>query len=338
MNDAIGLSLDRDHQLRSQDCPGAESLPEVADSRSTAVSESGLLRWRQAVEVHAKRFHARTLPTGTGLVNTSGAFTLRYFLIEPFGVLDIHETRRARLRVLVDTKYSGKQVALANAIGRQADYISRCLNGTKRIGEEFARIVEHGTGLPPGWLDTPESAPTRLSEPPPPPFDVNVEPVTGSTRAVPLAHAESLRPGEMWLPQYEGVRAMMGDGSDGTNDMVTLVRVSEEGLRWRLIRTSFTSLSNLKLISAYGDSMAGTFEDGDVILVDVGVTAVDRDGVYVYSRDDELLVKRLQREDDGSLTVISDNPRYRDRHIAREDRAIYRVHGRALLAWTARVL
>jgi len=165
-----------------------------------------------------------------------------------------------------------------------------------------------------------------------------VEPVTGSTRAVPLAHAESLRPGEMWLPQYEGVRAMMGDGSDGTNDVVTLVRVSEEGLRRRLIRTSFTSLSNLKLISAYGDSMAGTFEDGDVILVDVGVTAVDRDGVYVYSRDDELLVKRLQREDDGSLTVISDNPRYRDRHIAREDRAIYRVHGRALLAWTARVL
>jgi phage repressor protein C with HTH and peptisase S24 domain len=148
----------------------------------------------------------------------------------------------------------------------------------------------------------------------------------------------SLRPGEMWLPQYEGVRAMMGEGSDGASDVVTLVRVSEEGLRQRLIRTTFTSLKNLKLLSAYGDSMAGTFEDGDVLLVDSGVSAVDRDGVYVYSRDGELLVKRLQREDDGSLTVISDNPRYRDRRIARGDREAYQVHGRALLAWTAKVL
>lgn len=153
------------------------------------------------------------------------------------------------------------------------------------------------------------------------------------------AQPESLRPGEMWLPQYEGVGAMMGSGSEGASaEVVTLVRVTEEGLRRRLIRTTFTSLSNLRLISAYGDSMAGTFEDGDVLLVDTGVRAIDRDGVYVYSRDGELQVKRLQREDDGSLTVISDNPRYRDRRIAREDKAVYQVHGRALLAWSARVL
>ena len=148
----------------------------------------------------------------------------------------------------------------------------------------------------------------------------------------------SLRPGEMWLSQYEGVRAMMGEGSDGASDVVTLVRVSEEGLRQRLIRTTFTSLKNLKLLSAYGDSMAGTFEDGDVLLIDSGVSAIDRDGIYVYSRDGELQIKRLQREDDGSLTVISDNPRYRDRRISRTDRSTYRVHGRALLAWTAKVL
>lgn len=132
---------------------------------------------------------------------------------------------------------------------------------------------------------------------------------------------------------------MMGSGSEGASaEVVTLVRVTEEGLRRRLIRTTFTSLSNLRLISAYGDSMAGTFEDGDVLLVDTGVRAIDRDGVYVYSRDGELQVKRLQREDDGSLTVISDNPRYRDRRIAREDKTVYQVHGRALLAWSARVL
>ena len=249
---------------------------------------------------------------------------------------DMPSIRRARLRLAIDTWFSGNDAALSRAVGRSTTQINDMLSARKSFGEKVARGIEqslrgHPAFMLPGWLDTPvESAPT-------PPFELLQIPGRVN-RAVPLAHAESLRPGEMWLPQYEGVRAMMGDGSDGTNDVVTLVRVSEEGLRRRLIRTSFTSLSNLKLISAYGDSMAGTFEDGDVILVDVGVTAVDRDGVYVYSRDDELLVKRLQREDDGSLTVISDNPRYRDRHIAREDRAIYRVHGRALLAWTAQVL
>jgi phage repressor protein C with HTH and peptisase S24 domain len=258
-------------------------------------------------------------------------------------VVDIYETRRARLRELIDTKFGGKQVGLATAIERQPDYISRCLKGTKRIGEDFARFVEQQTEMPVGWLDRP---------------DVVLIDSSGHTAAViqakttassagnltllgePHTQAQmlSLRPGEMWLPQYEGVRAMMGEGSDGASDVVTLVRVSKEGLRRRLIRTTFTSLKNLKLLSAYGDSMAGTFEDGDVLLVDSGVSAIDRDGVYVYSRDGELLVKRLQREDDGSLTVISDNPRYRDRRIARGDRAAYQVHGRALLAWTAKVL
>lgn len=256
---------------------------------------------------------------------------------------DIYETRRARLRELIDARFAGKQSALAARIERQPDYISRCLNGRKRIGEEFARLVERGADLPTGWMDG---------------VDVVITDADGRTTAVieakstaegsrsltllgeSYAQAQllSLRPGEMWLPQYEGVRAMMGDGSDGASDVVTLVRVSEEGLRRRLIRTAYTSLRNLKLLSAYGDSMAGTFEDGDVLLIDSGVSAIDRDGIYVYSRDGELQVKRLQREDDGSLTVISDNPRYRDRRIDRGDRSAYQVHGRALLAWTAKVL
>jgi phage repressor protein C with HTH and peptisase S24 domain len=258
-------------------------------------------------------------------------------------VVDIYETRRARLRELIDTQYGGKQVGLATAIERQPDYISRCLKGTKRIGEDFARVVEQRTGMPAGWLDRPDlvliDSTGRAA--------AVLQAKTTSSANSPLAllgdpagqaQTLSLRPGEMWLPQYEGVRAMMGDGSDGASDVVTLVRVSEEGLRRRLIRATFTSLANLKLLSAYGDSMAGTFEDGDVLLVDSGVSAVDRDGIYVYSRDGELQVKRLQREDDGSLTVISDNPRYRDRRISRDDRAAYQVHGRALLAWTAKVL
>lgn len=256
---------------------------------------------------------------------------------------DLRERRKANLEALRDEKFEGNSRRLAAAIERSPSQLSQWFTGVRTITEESARHIEVALRLPAGWLDGPSQADIIATAP-----DgsvIAIEAKSTASRPTPmgdaygLAQPASLRPGEMWLPQYEGVRAMMGAGSDGaTSDVVTLVRVTEEGLRRRLIRTTFTSLGNLKLLSAYGDSMAGTFEDGDVILVDTGVREIDRDGVYVYSRDGELQMKRLQREDDGSLTVISDNPRYRDRRIAREDRAVYQVHGRALLAWTARVL
>ena len=220
--------------------------------------------------------------------------------------------------------------------------MSQWFTGVRTITEESARYIEEALGLDPGALDQPQAdfVATALGQP----YALEVKtstpkPITLLGKPAGQAQPTSLRSGEMWLPQYEGAKAMMGAGSEhALSEVVTLVRVTEEGLRRRLVRTTFTSLSNLKLLSAYGDSMANTFDDGDVLLVDTGVTEIDRDGVYVYSRDGELRVKRLQREDDGSLTVISDNPRYRDRRITRDDRAVYRVHGRALLAWSARAL
>jgi SOS-response transcriptional repressor LexA len=185
-------------------------------------------------------------------------------------VLDIHETRRARLRVLVDTKYSGKQVALANAIGRQADYISRCLKGTKRIGEEFARIVEHATGLPPGWLDNPESAPTRLSEPSPPPFDVNVESVTGSARAVPIVD---------WV-QAGQLREMVDPYPPGAGDGVEYVD-SSYGRCAVALRIK-------------GDSMAPEFREGDVIIVDPAIAPSPGDFVVVRNGAHEATFKKFR--------------------------------------------
>ena len=69
--------------------------------------------------------------------------------------MDIYETRRTRLRQLVVASFGGQQVRLATAIDRQPDYVSRMLNGKKRIGEKLARIIESSADKPNGWLDTP---------------------------------------------------------------------------------------------------------------------------------------------------------------------------------------
>ncbi len=149
----------------------------------------------------------------------------------------------------------------------------------------------------------------------------------------------SLGADEMWLPKHEGVYAMMGHGGDTSGtEIVSLVRVSKEGLRTKLGQRPHTGMQNLRLITAYGSSMSPTFDSGDVLVVDSGVQTVPDDGIYVFSKNGDLFVKRLQRAMDGSLMVISDNPQHARDRIARDDRASYQVHGRVLLAWNGRLL
>jgi phage repressor protein C with HTH and peptisase S24 domain len=75
---------------------------------------------------------------------------------------------------------------------------------------------------------------------------------------------------------------------------------------------------NLLLIEAVGDSMEPTLEDSDLILVDLGEPRFKQDGIYVLRRDDELVVKRLQRRPDGKLIIRSDNPAYEPSVATRE--------------------
>jgi phage repressor protein C with HTH and peptisase S24 domain len=129
----------------------------------------------------------------------------------------------------------------------------------------------------------------------------------------------------------------MGNGqiAEQFPDVVDTMRVSQEWLSRNVI---YSSLDNLALITGLGDSMEGTFSDGDVLLVDRGVTEVKLDAVYVLSLHDELYIKRLQRRPDGALLMISDNDKYPPYVIENGDRDAFKVEGRVLLAWNARKL
>ena len=70
-----------------------------------------------------------------------------------------------------------------------------------------------------------------------------------------------------------------------------------------------TSPNELSIITVQGDSMAPTLLDGDLIFVDHQVTDW-RDGIYVFQMDEDLLIKRLQRLPGGTVSVISDNPKF----------------------------
>lgn len=96
----------------------------------------------------------------------------------------------------------------------------------------------------------------------------------------------------------------------------------------------------LRFIHAYGDSMSPTFTDGDVLLVDTGLSARDpssREGVYVLRANDRNFIKRVTPTFDGKLQVTSDNPSAKTVQTLNGDHQVDIV-GRVVWAWNGKRL
>nr|DAP64524.1 MAG TPA: Repressor protein CI [Caudoviricetes sp.] len=94
---------------------------------------------------------------------------------------------------------------------------------------------------------------------------------------------------------------------------------------------SITSVENLRLITGHGDSMTGTYEDGDTLFVDIGVKSCQTDGIYIFEIDREIFIKRLQRLPKGKIEASSDNPAYKPFVIDTYDN--FHVLGKIVGSW-----
>lgn len=123
----------------------------------------------------------------------------------------------------------------------------------------------------------------------------------------------------------------MGPGDDdiGEEVMTGALPVSPE---WAQRTLKPTGLQNLRFIHGYGDSMKGTFEDGDILLVDIGVIEPKIDGVYVLEANERVYIKRVRQRMDGKFEVSSDNPKVRTVDVLDGTTQIS-CRGRVLWAW-----
>jgi transcriptional regulator with XRE-family HTH domain len=141
------------------------------------------------------------------------------------------------------------------------------------------------------------------------------------------------RPGqvgdEVWIAHYD-VRAAMGGGQIPQEypEMLQDVRVSPRHLREMGIR--FKEHYHLKMITGWGQSMAPTIKDRDPLLVDVTIREFTGDGVYLFSHDEMLYVKRLQKKGKEHFKMISDNERHDPEEIRVDDTHIL---ARVLYVW-----
>jgi len=146
----------------------------------------------------------------------------------------------------------------------------------------------------------------------------------------------ALRPtnGEILIPQYD-VRASLGDGQlpPDYNEAIRNLVVREDLLREKGV--SYTSNTSLAMITGWGQSMEGTIEDKDPVIVDRGIKDYQGEGVYLLTWHSELFIKRLQRMDEGHVWLISDNPNNKDQTARIED---VTIHAKVLMVWNARKL
>lgn len=131
----------------------------------------------------------------------------------------------------------------------------------------------------------------------------------------------------------------MGIGGRVAPELETVIGTIDINQQWvRAHLPSISSPSNLRVITGYGDSMEGTYTDGDILFVDTGSTEIRLDAVYVYSLNGDLYIKRMQRRPDGTLIALSDNKKYESYVIQNADKTDLRVIGRVVWAWNGRKL
>nr|WP_256594827.1 LexA family transcriptional regulator [Pseudomonas sp. OV226] len=146
------------------------------------------------------------------------------------------------------------------------------------------------------------------------------------------------RPGvagdEVWIAHYD-VRAAMGGGQIPHDypEMFQDVRVSPQHLRE--MGVEFKEHFHLKMVTGWGQSMAPTIKHRDPLLVDVSIREFVGDGIYMFSWEGHLYIKRLQWIGDDQIKMLSDNDRHPPQTIRADETFI---QARVLLVWNANLV
>lgn len=138
---------------------------------------------------------------------------------------------------------------------------------------------------------------------------------TGKRTKTPSDALIGIGPEFALLPRYD-VEASAGAG------MTALEELEIERIAFRMdwLREIGLDPKQAGLLTARGDSMSPTIPDGSLMLVDLRKGDQPRTGlIYVIVLDGELLVKRISRNVDKTIDLISDNPLYPVQKIAQVD-------------------
>lgn len=95
---------------------------------------------------------------------------------------------------------------------------------------------------------------------------------------------------------------------------------------------------HFEIINAHGDSMEPTIEKRSFCLLDRNQNRITMDAIFCIQTQNDIFIKRVMRNFDGSLTLISDNPKYPPQTVPREALDSARVLGRVIFVFNGKEL
>lgn len=255
------------------------------------------------------------------------------------------------------------QASLAEAADISAAAVAMYLNGTNPLNAKFAAVLSRQLGVPVekfslrlakeinglrGSAETDADLGNTAADIVRNMLARQGKGLTEDARRRLLSAAESpdtgqlevdyYRPGavgdEVWIAHYD-VRAAMGGGQIPHDypEMLQDVRVSPQHLRE--MGVEFKEHFHLKIVTGWGQSMAPTIKHRDPLLVDISIREFAGDGIYMFSWEGHLYIKRLQWMGGEQISMLSDNPRHPPQTIRAEDTFI---QARVLLVWNANLV
>lgn len=208
-----------------------------------------------------------------------------------------------RIRQCADIAGSGDELARLTAIPRRT--LEYYLTGQSE--PKVARCVDiaKAAGVDIGWLASGEGDPFRGSNAQETPSDDKYA----------------------YVPLYDA-RCSAGHGawSEGAK-VLTMLAFTAYSLRKQGLDSA-----KLSAIRVDGDSMEGLLSDGDTVMIDHSRNTLEGEAVYVIRLDGHLYAKRLQRQFDGSIHIISENKAYRDMVVPKEQLNDLEILGRVVWA------
>lgn len=220
------------------------------------------------------------------------------------------------------------QRELAKAAGIKQPVISQIESGANLQSAHIAKLA-HICGVEALWLAE-GKGPKHISAP------GSSEGKESNVQAVDFSRRR-LRSDEMSIPQFD-VRASMGHGQvvpDSYIETIRNITVRADYLREQGV--FYTHQDNLAVVTGFGESMEKTYRSGDPLIIDRGVNSVVVDGVYLFTLDGMLYIKRLQRLP-RMIKMISDNESFEPYDIKGDELDSLIIHARVLMAWNAKKL
>ncbi|NIF23490.1 LexA family transcriptional regulator [Candidatus Pantoea multigeneris] len=143
-------------------------------------------------------------------------------------------------------------------------------------------------------------------------------------------HRSSLHP-EVFRIESLDIGQKTAAGLPLYDDFIETIQAIEFGMDEARVLFNGRSAEHIRLIAINSDSMVGTFSPRDQLFVDVSVHRFDGDGIYLFTLDEQIYLKRLQRQH-KKIAVISDNKRYETWYLSPDEIDVMNVMAKVIMS------